>query len=261
MNIVLASGEVLKVYQTGDRPILILCSDGYHYICKYKLPGSSASKLLNEYIGSCFAKVWGIVTPITSFVSNDPIIWGGEGASLSHDPGAPLIGSRLMENVVDISDFNCGHIPLLDNHLEQLLKIALFDIWLANEDRTCNNYNLLFDLRKKNIVSIDYGGVFNSGVFTRPLYQLNESDSIISSGLFDQLKGLGIERVLSHLRVSFYSIVDNCKRSVTNIIETIPATWMIDRSIVENKILELFSPSWINDSLETFVYIINFNNL
>ena len=75
MNKVVASGEVLKVYQTGDRPILVLCSDGYHYICKYKQPGYSANKLVSELIGSSFAKLWGIPTPQVSLVVNDPIIW------------------------------------------------------------------------------------------------------------------------------------------------------------------------------------------
>lgn len=75
LNKVTASGEVLKVYQTGDRPIMVLCSDGYHYICKYKQPGSAAYKLVSELAGAFFARVWGIATPTTSLVENDPIIW------------------------------------------------------------------------------------------------------------------------------------------------------------------------------------------
>lgn len=83
MKTVTASGEVLKVYQTGDRPILVLCSDGCHYICKYKQPGYAAYKLLNELVGGSFAKVWGISTPVTSLVVNDPIIW--DDAGISHE--------------------------------------------------------------------------------------------------------------------------------------------------------------------------------
>jgi hypothetical protein len=34
----------------------------------------------------------------------------------------------------------------LEQFRETFLKIALFDIWLSNEDRNGNNYNLLFDI-------------------------------------------------------------------------------------------------------------------
>lgn len=139
MNAVTASGEVLKVYQTGDRPILVLCSDGYHYICKYKQPGYSAYKLVNELVGGIFAKAWGIDTPVTCLVENDPIIW--DDAGISHDIAAPLLGSRKMEDVFDLGEFNCNQVEVSERTLFQLLRIALFDLWLANEDRTCNNYN------------------------------------------------------------------------------------------------------------------------
>lgn len=162
MDRIIASGEVLKVYQTGDRPVLVLCADGNHYICKYKQPGYSANKLVNELIGSEFARVWRIATPYNALIVNDPIIWEDKG--ITHDMKAPLWGSRKMDSVVDLSDINCNQIRSSFGALYDLLTIALFDLWIANEDRTCNNYNLLFDLKQEIIVSIDYGGIFNSGI-------------------------------------------------------------------------------------------------
>lgn len=240
----------MKVYQTGDRPILVLCSDGYHYICKYKQPGYAAYKLVNELFGGVFAKIWEIATPTTSLVANDPIIW--DDAGISHDPMAPLLGSRKMEDVFDLGEFNCKQVEVSLKTLSQLLWIALFDIWLANEDRTCNNYNLLYDLREKRLVSIDYGGIFNSGILNRPLYQLDASDSIVSSDLFSRLKAVDIQKVLSGLHISYLGIVAKCQKKAPVILDSIPQEWDVDKTMIAGKLQELFAIEWINETWFNF---------
>ena len=251
MNTVTASGEVLKIYQTGDRPILVLCSDGYHYICKYKQPGPSANKLASELIGSQFAKLWGIATPYTCLVENDPIIW--DDAGISHDPIAPLLGSRRMENTIDLSNYNCDQVLTSWTTKNQLLTIALFDLWLANEDRTSNNYNLLYDLRSDTIVSIDYGGIFNTIILGAPIFQLNAEDSIISSDLFDRLNKAGIE----YSRTTFLRLVSKCKAAVPEILESIPREWNINTLLFEKKIAEVFNMNWLSDTWNNFISLIN----
>ncbi len=247
MNLVTASGEVLKIYQTGDRPILVLCSDGYHYICKYKQPGAAAYKLVSELVGGVFAKVWGLATPTTSLIVNDPIIW--DDAGISHDPVAPLLGSRKMEDVFDLGEFNCNQVEVSWRTLSQFLRIALFDLWLANEDRTCNNYNLLYDIKDDKLVSIDYGGIFNSGILNSPLYQLDFADSIISSDLFCRLKAADTQRVLSGMHIAYLSILSKCKKTVPVILDSIPQEWEVDKTAIERKLQELFSVEWINETL------------
>lgn len=245
-----ASSEVLKIYQTGDRPILVLCSDGYHYICKYKKPGYSANRLVYELVGSEFARLWKIATPHSALILNDPIIWDDKG--ITHDLTAPLWGSRKMDSVYDLSDINCNQIPPTKDSLRELLTIALFDLWMANEDRTCNNYNLLYDMKKGKIVSIDYGGVFNSGIINNPVYQLNEQDSIISSNLCDSLKKADVETVSRTLYSSYLKCVSNCKKTYKHILSSIPTEWCIDNSLFEAKLNELFDENWVNGVWDNF---------
>ena len=251
MNTIIASGEVLKIYQTGDRPILILCSDGFHYICKYKQPGYSANKLASEYIGSQFAKLWGIATPYATLIENDPIIW--DDAGISHDPIAPLLGSRRMENTFDLSNYYCDQVRASWTTKNQLLTIALFDLWLANEDRTSNNYNLLYDLRTDTIVSIDYGGIFNTVILGSPIYQLNSEDSILSSDLFDRLKKVGVE----YSRTTFLRLVSKSKAAVPVILESIPTEWNINTLLFEKKLEEVFNTEWLSDTWNTFITLVN----
>src|SRR5690348_4904939 len=51
-----------------------------------------------------------------------------------------------------------------------LLKIALFDLWLANNDRNHNNYNLL--LKDGRFVPIDHSEIFDGSSLGRKLSQL-----------------------------------------------------------------------------------------
>jgi hypothetical protein len=254
MDRIIASGEVLKVYQTGDRPILVLCADGYHYICKYKQPGYSANRLVNELIGSGFAKEWKRATPYNALIINDPIIWDNKG--ITHDLEAPLWGSRKMESVFDLSDINCSQIKPSFRSLYELLTIALFDMWMANEDRTCNNYNLLYDMKQGRIVSIDYGGIFNSGITNNPLYQLNAQDSIISSNLYDSLKKADAERVSNSIRLSFLKKVHNCQRISGRLLDCVPSEWSIDVPVYESKLSELFDMNWVNEVWDNFKSIL-----
>ena len=240
----------MKVYQTGDRPILVLCADGYHYICKYKQPGYSANKLVNELIGSEFARFWRIATPHNALVVNDPIIWDDKG--ITHDLQAPLWGSRKMDSVFDLSDINCDQVPSSFASLYDLLTIALYDLWIANEDRTCNNYNLLYDIKQNRIVSIDYGGIFNSGITSNHMYQLNEHDSIIASDLFDSLKKSDVEKVIGTLRFLYLKNVSYCSKKSKAILNSIPAEWRIDIALFEAKLNELFEISWVNSVWDNF---------
>lgn len=255
IDTVSATGAILGIFQTGDRPVIVLCDDGNHYICKYKQPAAPANKLICEFIGSCFARCWNIATPIMALVKNDAILW--DGFATSHDTIAPLLGSRKMANVFDLFEMNSDQVSMRQSSLNQLLTIALFDLWIANEDRTCNNYNLLYDWNKDWIVSIDYGGIFNSGILNRPLYQLNASDSIISSDLFERLKHLGQQQVVESVEKSFAIFVKRCENIVTKVFQSVPEEWEINMSSIQDKVTELFCPHWIDETKETFENIIN----
>ena len=182
--------------------------------------------------------------------NNDPIIW--DDAGLSHDPLAPLIGSRKMENVSDLGEYNCDQVWVSEWSLYQLLQIALFDMWLANEDRTSNNYNLLYDLRQGRIVSIDYGGIFNSGTLNYPVSQLTPEDSIITSDLFFRLKYSNLQDVVQRLHIYFLRSVAKCKAIVQESLDILPEKWKADKTLIEAKLAEVFAVEWVTDTWENF---------
>ena len=124
-------------YRTGEEPVLVMCSDMNAYICKYMRSSAVAYKLACELIGSLMAMAWQLETPDIAFVRIKSAHWAGRFAQ--HSLSAPSLGSKQMEGVVDVPPSTYGDVASTTAMLRQLMKIALFDFWIANEDRNANN--------------------------------------------------------------------------------------------------------------------------
>jgi hypothetical protein len=64
---------------------------------------------------------------------------------------------------------------------ESFLKIGLFDIWMSNEDRHYENFNLLYNLKEKRYVPIDHAMCFNSGNLDKAPSLIGNNESILTS--------------------------------------------------------------------------------
>ncbi len=83
---------------------------------------------------------------------------------------------------------------------EDFLMIALFDIWLANDDRNHNNFNLLLNVSNDGMYHfhpIDHVNIFNSSHLRYGIAELTEEDSIIKSDIAKVL--FGSSRKISEL--------------------------------------------------------------
>src|SRR5574344_376980 len=236
-----------KQYETGDMPVLVVCSDKNAYICKYMRTVAVSYKLTNELVGYVMAESWKLNTPDTAFVQIKQQHW--ETCHVKHVLSAFSFGSRKLDCVVDITSTTFNEVPQTDNLLEQLLKIALFDFWIANEDRTCNNSNLLYDIENKKLVSIDYGGILNTSTYDYPLSQLTETDSIIYSELFSRLVADKKDAILNKAKgiYSYYqNSIKKSKQQIDYLTEIIPSGWNINKDVVKDKLNQLLSAKWID---------------
>ena len=168
---IIDSAKVIEQqYRTGEAPVLVMCSNMTAYVCKYMRTSSAAYKLVCELVGALMAKAWQLESPDMAFVCIKPEHWSG--LPMQHSLSAPTLGSRKLEGVVDITPSTYGEVEQTAIVFRQLLEIALFDFWVANEDRNANNANLLYDVVRGNLVSIDYGCIFNTATFDYPMSQL-----------------------------------------------------------------------------------------
>lgn len=146
-------------FHTGEEPVMVMCSDVNIYVCKYMRSSATACKLACELIGAQLATAWQLRTPEIAIVNIKPSHW--EGINESHILSSQSIGFRWQDGVVDITPSTYAKVPATIETLNQLMKIALFDFWVANEDRNANNANLMYDMAREQLVSIDYGCIFN----------------------------------------------------------------------------------------------------
>lgn len=240
-----------RQYFTGEEPVLVMCSDKNAYICKYMRSSFAAYKLVCELIGSQMAISWHLNTPEIAFVRIRPSHWTkGSNTAVS-------IGSKKMEGVVDITPSTNREVKSSAKTLMQLLKIALFDFWIANEDRNANNANLLYDVEKEDLVSIDYGCIFNTATFEFPLSQLTSTDTILYSDLFHYLiqdKSIAsLTALVKPLRAYYLVCINRSRHFSTKMINVIPKDWNVPSDVVEKKIRQLFEPEWVEGVWKSFI--------
>lgn len=250
-----------RQYYTGEMPVQVMCSDMNAYICKYMRSSVSAYKLVCEFIGAYMADAWKLGSPDVALVTIKQPHW--DVVKVSHVISAPTFGCRKMEGVVDITPSTYGDIEPTVIVFRQILKIALFDFWIANEDRNANNANLLYDVNKGNIVPIDFGCIFNTATFDFPLSQLTITDTILSSDLFNHLlkgcKGADIDAELHKLEKSYKTLIKKSKEEQELVINDLPKEWNVPAEIVKEKIRQLFDDNWIEECWKNFVECLNNN--
>ncbi len=250
--------RIEQQFHTGEEPVLAMCSDVNTYVCKYMRSSAAAYKLVCELVGALMAKAWQLNTPDVALVMIKPAHW--DGVNLMHSVSAPSLGSRWQDSVVDITPSTFERVPATKDTLNQLMKIALYDFWIANEDRNANNANLMYDVSNGQLVSIDYGCIFNTASFDYPLSQLTSTDTILWSDLFTHLaegqnKELGVEQ----LRLYYKKSIQICQRQKIECIKEIPKEWNVPFEIIQEKVNQLFDEKWIEDVWNNFVECLNEN--
>lgn len=279
--------RIEQQFRTGEEPVLVMCSDVNIYVCKYMRSSAAAYKLACELIGARMAEAWQLNTPEIALVRIKPTHWAG--ISQSHSLSAPSIGSRWMDGVVDITPSTYAKVPANVDTLKQLMQIALFDFWIANEYRNANNANLMYDVVRNRLVSIDYGCILNTATFEYPLSQLTTTDTILWSDLFRHLahnqESSAIRAIADRLKVVFRENLQRARVQVDHIIEDMPEEWNlfvkpeeqneacfdsalarkgrmksnVPQSIIKEKLLQLFDECWTEDVWENFMECLNDN--
>ena len=258
----ISSAKTIEQYfLTGEEPVLVMCSDLNMYVCKYMRSSASAYKLACELIGAEMAKIWKFYSPNIALVKIKPSHWNG--VCLNHYNNAPALGGKWMDGVIDITPSTYDKIPTTNDVFYQLIKIALFDFWVANEDRNANNANLMFDVIKEQLVVIDFGCIFNTATFDYPLSQLTITDTILYSDIFIHLRQgankTSITNLLKQLKKEYSLFIKQCIFSISEIEKEIPQEWNVPHDIIKEKFEQLFNRKWIAEVWNNFFECLNDN--
>lgn len=235
-----------------------MCSDMQDYVCKYAAAGDTM-KLFCEFIAASFLKIWQLAVPEFALIQ------------LNYDhvkqlniPGHYIektcFGSQYSRRYQELNQFTDNPDVMKQkgyfHNRENFLKIALFDLWIGNEDRNFNNMNLLLDVENFDFVPIDHSGIFNSREVKHSLVLLAENESLASTELLKLLypKFVFTKDSIQNLRDYFYLCTGECKEKFDEILKSVPGDWKIDLAAIGHKIYdELFSREWEDEVIKTFL--------
>lgn len=257
-----------RIFNTsGSSPLLVTCEDLEEWVCKYD---RSPQALFKEYVASEFARIWGIRTPDTCFIHvQEEHVPVGMGLHLFQKE---CFGSKFLENTKEIDS---TLLPLLkeQNFINQIankkdfLKIALFDIWLSNEDRNHNNFNLLLDISTPNqylFYAIDHVNIFNTSFLDHNLTPLTMDESIICTEearlLFSHESNFS--RIFEELIEELPIYVKQCEDNLDDILQDISPSWGINVEIINQNMRNfLFNSEWKTSCTDNFTDFVNMSIL
>lgn len=159
----------------GHAPVLFHCSDAFNYYCKYRINvrHMEINCLAFEVISNRLLKYLNIPTPEIALVQisettlNNKVILKNKRMR----EGMFVFGSKEIIPSMVVNDFAVCNDKYEFNKIlnpEDLIKIAIFDLWVDNADRGRSintagfNYNLLLteENNKEKIVAFDHAFIF-----------------------------------------------------------------------------------------------------
>lgn len=250
-----------KVYDTGQKPVLVQCNDLNYRVCKHNMGHQVCETLFAEWMVYHLLKALKINLPVMDLVWVNP----------EHVPPTqecqprffmelPVFGTQYIENALEWSK-----IPFLPKtrkqikNIEDLMVIAYVDLWLANEDRNFNNFNLLLSPETGGyfILPIDHGSCFNtlSFTFSNKLSPLTENESIIFTDEFKTMAKSKIKNLneANNLAEDLYLRVKALEDQYDEKALAIPKEWNISeayRNLLKGLI---FDNNWLNETKINFL--------
>lgn len=253
-----------------NQPVLVYADDMNYYYCKYNRLSYRAYRLYKEFLIASFLPFWDFLTTHIGIVKVKPEHLPPDLGISKNNFEMPCFGSRQIKRASEFDQLfrQMQNLDKLSNRFkDDFLKLCFFDIWVANEDRSHNNYNLLVTDKsgQYDLYPIDHEACFNHGELINPIIPITYEESLICSDafykLFRPIELTSHEEVLN-LKQKYYLCAQRCKKAVMQILEEIPEQWNIHKDVeFDNLMKYLFSESWFSNAWSVFkTYIAYFLN-
>ncbi|MEM7574569.1 MAG: HipA family kinase [Bacteroidota bacterium] len=252
-----------NVYPTGETPIKLRANDRAYYVTK-PMRGPSDIGVVRELLAASFLKIWGLPVPDFAIINVKP----------EHIPQSPFLHSRLQvehlkrpafgsryneqaDHASRLMQFASDYQVNLSNISGELLSIALFDMWLQNDDRNENNLNLLYSHPPNpRFIPIDHGSLFGWGEPGQSLAIQTEHDSLVYSSLFQTFVKAKSRKRYSRSAGSFADFkksVELCKATLPKILNSSPQEWLAPLPQLQHRLeATIFTDEWLNIVWRTF---------
>lgn len=268
MKIVNATLFIKQVETGGHQPLFLLCDDGQKYYTKYlnSLDKKELQCLVYEMLAiellkalkipcanHCLVKIPSVIIDkkikYANLYKRSKLAWGSQ----------EVVNADLVTQFSIPSNKNL--FKMIANP-EDVLRIALFDLWTDNADRQEDNYNLLKkeEFGKIKIIPIDHATLF--GGFSR-LHTFNDKDpcsthnKLVCSEFYKNTMKHISERKQLDIAENFLNLLTKIKiKEITHeVFSHIPESWEINENLKE-RIEKFLLSDFRMKSLQNLVHAI-----
>jgi hypothetical protein len=238
----------------GHSPLKFICNDGFVYYVKYR-SGKSFDKneihcLVFEMICTRLLQRLHIPVPEQALVviSKGSYVLGQVKSNKRYlKPGVIGWGSKEVEQTDLIKEIEYIQRKKEFNKLlnpDDLIRIAIFDLWVDNADRHSGNYNLLVKLEegKLKLITIDhaftFGGLKGMNIFNITT-QPNPHRKLIESQYFRSVVKHFRKNERLEIASQFLSLIPelDIENIVNEVFTQIPKDWDIEPGL-KNRVTE-----------------------
>lgn len=255
----------IDIIHTMNKPIRVHANDLDYYICKYNRISGCAYRLYKEFLIASFLPIWGFNHERFEIINiQEKHLEENLGIDKRYFK-MPCFGSKVIENSNEFDKHNTSAILSSKNKKYvklHLLKLCFFDNWICNEDRSHNNYNILYNVVNGtyNLFPIDHEACFNHQELKGELHPITLEDSLIYSELFHNLfnrKELTNVNTFASLKKECYFCASSCAKESNHILSQIPPEWGINIAFEQENLTKfLYSDEWFNKSWNNFIELI-----
>ena len=228
---------IINQYNTeGHSPLKVLADDLNPYVLKFPKNPFDKVSIVKEFVCFYLLKCWSIATPDIAALSVPGNLLKECGFISNRDKrlieGTVCFGSKLIPDAIELMDFLAAQNAAAQKKIfnpEDMIKIALFDLWIENDDRRPTNNNIVLGTHNKGFViyPIDHAFTFSTMNFselTHSSVSFSDNDSILLSPLAKSvLKKTGFKTDFRRkLEEMFYLCIENAKLFFPQIVSNIP---------------------------------------
>lgn len=262
--------SILSQYDTdGHSPYQVLGQEFEPYVLKTFKNAYDRPSLIKEFLCPLLLKCWDIESPSVATLSLSPelkktqYVINNKGFTYSNT----YFGSKFIADSIDLQEFITvkGKVALKRIlNPDELLDIALFDIWTENDDRKPSNSNLLLCPSGESLIitPIDHAHTFASLQFNQinPNYVSFSNGDSIAYSPFGQnvVRHFNINaNWLSEAKEKFYIRTSKTEKIFQQICAVLPPEFQLTNEEIEKLSRFLFNSERNKEVFDQFTYIVS----
>ena len=240
---------------TAYNPIAVRASDLSYYVTKVQATPVDET-VIREFLGAHFLKIWQLPVPNFAIIDVNPThVPDGLHRRLTvYEFSRPAFGSQLVADAPYVmeADALAGTYQVRQTEAAtKLIDLSLFDLWLSNNDRNWNNYNLLYHFPPSAaFIPIDHERLFDHGSPGDALLLQTDNENLSATPLFGTF--VSKQRIRDYCRdtrsrQNFLARAEACQSDLPRILGEMPAEWSrLCPDLVDRCAQTIFDQEWLD---------------